>query len=197
MNILHIISSPRRHSFSVQLGTRIVDKLQTDHPGSTVTTRNLTAHPFPHLEEVGMQALQSPPEQHTPQHQAAARHSDEVIAEVQAADVVVIGAPMYNFGISSTLKAWIDHLARAGVTFRYTANGPQGLVTGKKVYVAVSSGGVYSQPPMTAYDFVTPYLKTVLGFLGMTDVTILRAEGTKAPGAADLVVTQSLETVAV
>lgn len=197
MNILHIISSPRLNSFSVQLGTRIVDKLQTDHPGSIVTTRNLAMHPFPHLEEVGMQALQSPPEQHTPQQQAAARHSDEVIAEVQAADVVVIGAPMYNFGISSTLKAWIDHLARAGVTFRYTANGPEGLITGKKVYVAVSSGGVYSQLPMTDYDFLTPYLKTVFGFLGMTDVTILRAEGTKVPGAADLVANQSLKSVAV
>ena len=99
-----------------------------------------------------------------------------------AADVLVIGAPLYNFGISSNLKAWIDHLVRAGVTFRYGANGPEGLVPNtKKVYVAMASGGVYSEGFMTAYDFVAPYLKTVLGFIGLTDVTVARVEGTSNP----------------
>ncbi len=95
-----------------------------------------------------------------------------------SADTIVIGAPRYNFGIPSTLKAWVDHIARAGVTFRYTA---EGLVKGKKVYVAMSSGGIYSEGPTAGYDFVAPYLKAVLGFLGMTDVTVVRAEGTAFP----------------
>ena len=97
------------------------------------------------------------------------------------ADVLVIGVPMYNFSVPSTLKAWIDHIMRAGVTFKYDEKGPKGLVQGKKVYLAVASGGIYSEGPMKAYDFVTPYLQTVLGFIGLTDITIIRAEGTSIP----------------
>jgi len=93
------------------------------------------------------------------------------------ADVIVIGAPMYNFGIPAVLKSWFDHLSRAGITFKYTAEGPVGLLTGKKAYIAVTTGGVYSSGDATAYDFVTPYIKTMLGFIGITDVTIVRAEG--------------------
>ncbi len=181
MNILHIISSPRTDSYSVRLGNGIIEKLQAANPGSTVQVRNLAEHPFPHLEEVGIQSFNTPAESHTPAQQAAVRHSNAVIAEVRAADVVVIGAPLYNWSIPSTLKAWIDHLARVGVTFRYGANGPEGLVQGKKVYVAMASGGVYSAGPMQPYDFATPYLKTVLGFLGMTDVTVVRVEGVALP----------------
>jgi FMN-dependent NADH-azoreductase len=103
--------------------------------------------------------------------------SDELIAEVRAADTIVIGAPMYNFSITSGLKAWIDHIARVGRTFQYGANGPQGLVTGKKVVVFVASGGVYSEGPAAAYDHVTTYLRSTLGFLGMTDVSFVVAEG--------------------
>lgn len=197
MNILHVISSPRRDSFSIQLANGIVEKLKAANPGSTVQVRDLATSPFPHLEEVGIQSFQSPAEQHTPEQKEAARHSDEVIAEVLAADVLVIGAPLYNFGIPSTLKAWIDHLARAGKTFRYTANGPEGLVKGKKVYVAMASGGVYSEGPMKAYDFVAPYLQTVFGFLGMTDVTVARAEGTANPAGQDAALSKGLDSVSV
>jgi FMN-dependent NADH-azoreductase len=182
MNILHIISSPRKgESYSIKLANGLIEKLQAANPGSTVKVHDLASKPFPHLEEAHLQSFFTPAEGRTPEQQEAVRHSDEAIAEIMAADTIVIGAPLYNFGIPSTLKAWVDHIARAGVTFRYTATGPEGLVKGKKVYVAMSSGGVYSEGPSAAYDFVAPYLKAVLGFLGMTDVTVARVEGTAIP----------------
>jgi FMN-dependent NADH-azoreductase len=146
MNILHIISSPRKEaSASIQLANGIIEKLQAAHPGSNVTVHDLASHPFPHLEEAKLQSFFTPAESRTPEQQAAAKHSDDAIQEIKDADVIVIGAPLYNFGIPSTLKAWVDHIARAGITFRYTATGPEGLITGKKVYVAMSSGGIYSE----------------------------------------------------
>jgi FMN-dependent NADH-azoreductase len=182
MNILHIISSPRKgESYSIKLANGLIEKLQAANPGSTVKVHDLASKPFPHLEEAHLQSFFTPAEGRTPEQQEAVRHSDEAIAEIMAADTIVIGAPLYNFGIPSTLKAWVDHIARAGVTFRYTATGPEGLVKGKKVYVAMSSGGVYSEGPSAGYDFVAPYLKAVLGFLGMTDVTVARVEGTAIP----------------
>ena len=198
MNILHVISSPRKAaSYSIQLGNALVEELQAANPGSTVTVRDLTNKPFPHLEEVHLQSFFTPAENRTPEQQEAIRHSDEAIAEVMSADVIVVGAPLYNFGIPSTLKAWIDHISRAGITFRYTANGPEGLVKGKKVYVALSSGGVYSEGPMAAYDFVAPYLKTFLGFLGMTDVEVARVEGTSVPELKDGAMEKALASVSI
>jgi FMN-dependent NADH-azoreductase len=195
MHILHIISSPRKGaSASIQLGNGILEQLQAINPGSTVQVRDLASNPFPHLEEAKLQSFFTPAESRTPEQQEAARHSDEAIAEVQAADVIVIGAPLYNFGIPSTLKAWIDHIARAGITFRYTESGPEGLIKGKKVYVAMSSGGIYSEGPSASYDFVAPYLQAVLGFLGMTDVTVIRAEGLALPGVQDTAVQKALDT---
>ncbi|GAB3584120.1 FMN-dependent NADH-azoreductase [Hymenobacter daeguensis] len=182
MHILHIISSPRSNSYSTRLGHQLVEQLRAAHPGSTVHERNLTTHPLPHFEEAFVQGIFTPAESRTPAQLAAIRHSDEVIEEVRAADVLVIGAPMYNFGIPSSLKAWLDHLVRAGVTFSYGPNGPQGLLTGKKVYLALASGGVYSEgSPMAAYDFMAPYLKPVLAFIGLTDVEVVRVEGTSIP----------------
>lgn len=182
MNILNIISSPRKgESFSIKLGNAIVEKLQAANPGSTVKVKDLASKPFPHLEEAHLQSFFTPAEGRSSEQQEAVRHSDEAIAEIMAADAIVIDAPLYNFGIPSTLKSWIDHIARAGVTFRYTAAGPEGLVKGKKVYVAMASGGVYSEGPSASYDFVAPYLKAVLGFMGMTDVTVARVEGLAIP----------------
>lgn len=198
MNILHLISSPRKGaSYSIQLGNALVGKLETAHPGSTVKVHDLASTPFPHLEEVHLQSFFTPAENRTPVQQEAIHHSDEAIAELMAADVIVIGAPLYNFGISSTLKAWIDHIARAGITFRYSPSGPEGLVKGKKIYLAVSSGGIYSEGPTAGYDFVVPYLKTVLGFLGMTDVMVVRAEGTSIPDLQATTVEKGLESVLV
>jgi FMN-dependent NADH-azoreductase len=196
VNILHIISSPRKGaSASIQLANGIIEKLQAAHPGSNVTVHDLATNPFPHLEEAKLQSFFTPAESRTPEQQAAVKHSDDAIQEINDADILVIGAPLYNFGIPSTLKAWVDHIARAGITFRYTADGPEGLIKGKKVYVAMSSGGVYSEGPSAGYDFVAPYLKAVLGFLGMTDVTVIRAEGLAIPGVQDTAVQKGLDSV--
>lgn len=176
--ILHVISSPRGEaSNSIKLGNAIIDRLKENDAAAAVTVRDLTKGPFPHLEEAHLNAFFTPVEQHTEENKAAIRHSNEAVQEIFDADVIVIGAPMYNFSIPSVLKSWIDHIARAGITFRYTETGPQGLITGKKVYVAEATGGVYSSGDAASNDFVAPYLKAVLGFLGLTDVTIVRAEG--------------------
>ncbi|WP_343668930.1 FMN-dependent NADH-azoreductase [Chitinophaga sp.] len=186
MRILHLITSPRKsQSYSVQLGNAIVDKLTAAHPGSTVVVRDLAAAPFPHLEEAQIQSVFTPEENRTAEQAQAIAHSDEAIAELMAADVVVIGAPMYNFSITSNLKSWIDHISRRGKTFRYSENGPEGLVKGKKIYLAISTGGVYSEGVMKVYDYTENYLRAVLGFMGMTDVTVVRAEGLSIPGMQD------------
>jgi FMN-dependent NADH-azoreductase len=184
--ILHVISSPRNGaSFSIKLGNAIVEKVKAAYPGSTVKEVNLVTTRFPHLEEAHITSFFTPAESRTPESIAAVKHSDEAIREIQEADIIVIGAPIYNFNIHSSLKAWIDHIVRAGITFRYDGNGPEGLVKGKKVYIAIASGGVYSEGPMQQHDFVVPYLKWVLGFMGMTDITFLRVEGTAIPGIKD------------
>jgi FMN-dependent NADH-azoreductase len=196
MKILHLISSPRGEaSFSIKLGNAIVEKLQSANADSTVKVHNLVKHPFPHLEEVHLNSFFTPLESRTPELTEAVKHSDDAIAELQEADAIVIGVPMYNFSIHSTLKAWIDHIARAGVTFRYGENGPEGLVKGKKVYLAIATGGVYSEGAMKAYDFTEPYLKSVLGFLGMTDVTAYRVEGVNMPQFKDNAMDKALSSI--
>jgi len=176
--ILNVISSPRgAASNSIKLANAIIDRLKEQDPAAAVQTRDLTNGPFPHLEEAHLNAFFTPIEQHTDENKAAIRHSNEAIQEIMDADVLVIGAPMYNFGISSVLKSWFDHIGRAGITFKYTAEGPVGLLTGKKAYIAVTTGGVYSSGDAVAYDFVTPYIKAFLAFIGITDVTVVRAEG--------------------
>ena len=181
--ILHLISSPRGdQSFSIKLGNAVISKIQDQYPGSTVEVVNLVERNVPHLDTAHLRSFFTPAEQLTPEDQDAVKYSDEAISQLMAADIIVIGAPLYNFSIHSTLKAWIDHIARAGKTFRYSEQGVEGLVKGKKVYVAMSSGGVYSDGPYKPYDFVSTYLKAVLGFLGMTDLTVFRVEGINIPG---------------
>jgi FMN-dependent NADH-azoreductase len=198
MQILQIISSARgAASYSTRLSQGIIDKLLAAQPGSTVVVRNVATQPFPHLEETHLQAYFTPAEGRSAEQQEAVRHSDEAIAQVMAADVLVIGVPFYNFTIPSSLKSWIDHLTRAGITFRYTPTGPEGLIKGKKVYLAVASGGIYSEGPTQAYDFAAPYLRTVLGFLGLTDVTVARAEGVKLPEFEPAALQKGLDSVAV
>ena len=179
--ILNIIVSPRGEaSFSNQLGNIIISKIIGNNPGSTVQVRNLNETPFPHIEPAHLSAFFTPAEDHSTENKVAIQHSNEAIRELFAADVIVINTPMWNFSVPSVLKAWIDHIARSGVTFKYGETGPVGLLTGKKVYIALASGGVYSGD-MKALDFVEPYLKSVLGFLGLTDVTTYRVEGTSIP----------------
>lgn len=159
---------------SSQLSDTFVAAWQASHPESAVTIRDFAADPVPHLDGAGFQAFLSKVEERTAEQQAKVDYSDALIAELQAADVLVIGLPMYNLGIPSTLKAWIDHVARAGVTFRYTANGPQGLLSGKKAYVFATRGGRYAG---TAFDTQTDFVRNFLGFIGIADVEFVYAEG--------------------
>lgn len=183
--ILHIDSSARQTgSLSRQLGGELVAKLQAANPAATVARRDVAQNPLPHLTEALIGAFFTPAEQRNADQAYAIKTSDALVDELLAADTIVIGTPMYNFSVGSSLKAWIDHVARAGRTFQYGAHGPEGLVTGKKVYVVVASGGVYSAGPAAGYDHVTTYLRAALGFLGMTDVTFILAEGVAMGEAA-------------
>ena len=175
MNILQINSSSRTvGSHSSRMAADIVERLQAANPESALTLRDLGRSPHPALDEAALQALFTPADQRNPAQNARVAQDDALIAEVQAADVVVLGVPMYNFGVPAALKNWIDAIARTGVTFKYTDKGPIGLLTGKKVYVALARGGLYRDTPA---DSQVPYLKAVLGFLGMTDVQFFYAEG--------------------
>ena len=184
MNILQINGSARSEAGnSTRIASDIVARLQAANPGATLVQRDLARDPAPVIDEAALGALFTPAEQRTPEPAARVAASDALVAEVQAADVLVIGVPMYNFGISTQLKNWIDAIARAGVTFRYTENGPEGPLKGKKVYVALARGGIYRDTPA---DSQVPYLTGVLGFLGMTDVEFIYAEGlAMGPESAD------------
>ncbi len=164
MKLLHIDSSALAgNSVSRQLTAAIVARWQDSMPGLEVAYRDLDAAPLSHLTHAVLGGGDA----------AAAQAGEQALQEFLAADVVVVGAPRYNFGVPSTLKAWIDRIAVAGRTFRYTENGPVGLAGNKKVIVAEASGGEYAG---TAIDFVAPYLKQVFGFLGIADVEFVRAE---------------------
>jgi FMN-dependent NADH-azoreductase len=175
MNILQVNSSIRTlSSHSTSLANAITARLKEKHPDSVVTVRDLARTPAAELDEAALQALRTPDDQRTPVQAARVAQDDALIAEIQAADVVVLGVPMYNFGVPAQLKNWIDAISRARVTFHYTADGPEGLLKEKKVYAALTRGGVHRG---TASDTQTSYLKMVLAFLGMTDVRFLYAEG--------------------
>jgi FMN-dependent NADH-azoreductase len=181
--ILSVISSPRGAvSASIQLAQALTDQLVAAYPGSIVKATDLTKKNFPHLEESHITSFFTPPDQHTGKDKEAIRHSDEAIKEIMEADILIIGAPMYNFNIHSTLKAWLDHIVRKGLTFSYSEKGPEGLVKGKKVYLILSTGGIFSEGSMKPHDFVEPYLRFIFGFIGLTDVTVFRVEGLAIPG---------------
>ena len=174
MNILQINSSVRgAQSESTRVANAVVAKLAAANPGATVTVRDLGANPHPVLDEAALGALFTPAEQRTAEQAARVALDDALIAEAQAADVIVLGAPMYNFGMPIQLTAWFDAIARAGVTFRYTANGPEGLLKNKKVVVATSRGGIY---PADA-DPQVPHIRMLLNFLGLTDHTFIYSAG--------------------
>ena len=159
---------------SSRLSNRFAAGWRAAHPFGRVIVRDLSKDPVPHLDAERFGAFLAKAEDRTEPQTEALRYSDALIAELKAADFLTIGAPMYNFSIASTLKAYIDHIARAGVTFRYSEKGPVGLLTGKKAFVFATRGGVYSGTPL---DMQTPYLRTVLGFLGIADVEFVFAEG--------------------
>jgi FMN-dependent NADH-azoreductase len=175
MRILQINSSARgQDSHSSRLATRIVEHLRDARPDATLQVRDLVASPHPALDEAALGALFTPAAQRTAEQAARVAQDDALIAEIQAADVVVVGVPMYNFGVPAQLKNWIDAITRAGVTFRYTANGPEGLLKGKRMFVALARGGRYRNTPA---ETQMPFLRTVFNFLGVTDLEFIYAEG--------------------
>lgn len=194
MKILHIISSAAgENSFSINLGNAIVEKLKSEKPDSVVITRNLATHPLPHYDAVHQSTLYTPIEQQTQEQLEVTNKSNEAIAELLAADAVVIGVPMYNYGVPSTLKSWIDYIARPGKTFKYSEAGAEGLVKGKTAYLAISTGGIYTNEQMKSWDHTEDYLKTVLGdFFGM-DVKAIRAEGTILPGLKEVALDKAMQ----
>ena len=177
MNILHITSSARGNaSYSNRVASDLVADIAGRNPGAAVTVRDLAREPLPHIDDDFAAATRSPNGPQTDKQRAQLAQSDALVDELFASDLIVIAAPMINFTIPSNLKAWIDNVARAGRTFSYSEKGPQGLVTDKHVILVVARGGVYAGNP--ALDFQVPYLKSVLGFLGMTDVEVVEVEGT-------------------
>ena len=175
-NLLLVTSSLfGESSKSRQVALDLVQRLESSDPTIRVHSRDTTA--IPHLSGATLSALMTPAGQRSEEQKQAVAFADALIDEVEAADTIVIAAPMYNFTISSPLKAWIDHLARAGRTFRYTAAGPEGLLKGKRVYVVTARGGVYSEGAAQGMDFQEPYLRSVLDFLGITDVIFVHIEG--------------------
>lgn len=177
-NLLQIDSSPMESSISRELTAAYVTAWRAQNPGGEVKSRNLAASPAAPIGQDWIAAAYTPEEARSPEQRQLLALSDELIAELQAADEIVIGAGMHNFGVPAVLKLWIDQVARRGKTFTYGANGPEGLLKGKKATILVSTGGVYEAgSPAAAMDFVEPYLRAVLGFLGITDVKVVTASG--------------------
>jgi FMN-dependent NADH-azoreductase len=178
-------------SVSRKLTTEFEAQLRARDPQVRIVHRDVGRQLIPHLTEDTVSAIRGAPE--TDAGRVTQALSDQLIAELQAADLIVIGAPMYNFGITSTLKAWFDHVLRAGITFRYTAAGPEGLVTGKRAVVVEARAGLYSEGPASVMDHQEPHLRTLLGFMGITDVTFVRAERLAfGPEAASAAVTEAI-----
>lgn len=159
---------------SSQLADQFVAAWRANNPEAQVVVRDLAAQPLPHLDAERFLAFTARAEQRSPQQQALVAESDALIDEIRNADVIVLGLPMYNFGIPSTLKAYFDHIARAGVTFRYTASGPVGLLSGKKAYVFAARGGLYAGTPR---DSQSAYVRDFLAFIGITELDFVYAEG--------------------
>lgn len=197
-HILHVTSSPRgRASHSIQLGNKIVDLLLTQYPGSKVAVNDTVISNYLHLNEIHPVAYRLPENEQSEEQKKVLLSSEQAVREVLAADIIVIGVALYNFSIPSALKAWIDHVVRAGKTFSYATGKPEGLLKGKKVYLAIASNGVYSDGPMKDFDFSEPYLRFILGFMGITDITTFRVEGAGIPGIMETALAASLDAVAV
>ncbi|SHH89249.1 FMN-dependent NADH-azoreductase [Flavobacterium defluvii] len=196
-NILHLKSSIQAaESYSIKLGNAIIEKIQEKYPNSKVKEVNLADIEIPHLNTELLRKLFTSSDKLSEEEKKSIEFSNNLLEQLKTADIIVIGAPLYNFTIPSSLKAWIDHITRPGVTFGYGEDGrPVGLVTGKKIYVAMSSGGVYSQGPGKDNDFVVPYLKAFLGFLGMTDLTAFRAEGLKVAELKDNAMNKAINSI--
>lgn len=180
--LLYISISPRGdYSISRQLGNAAVEAWKARNPKGRVVERDLTRTPLTFVDLDWIAGAFSPPEHHNENQKRALELSDELVAEILAADEIVVATPMYNFAVPAALKAWIDHVVRAGRTFRYTAAGtPEGLLAGKKVLAIIASGGSYKEAGLTALDHEIPYLRFIFGFMGITDAQFIQAGGTGA-----------------
>ncbi|CCV08664.1 FMN-dependent NADH-azoreductase [Mesorhizobium metallidurans STM 2683] len=209
MSILLVTSSPRGSaSHSTRIATEFADKLVAADPSATLVVRDLVANPLPHIDPDYSTGIYTPVESRTPRQAEVVGVSDAVLEELLAADTIILATGFINFNISSTLKSWVDHVTRSGKSFVYGENGPKGLVTGKKVYIVLASGGIYSEGAAVQMDHAIPYLRSVLGFIGMTDIDVIRIEGVamgpdtveaalaKATAKVDAVVTATSERVA-
>jgi FMN-dependent NADH-azoreductase len=196
--ILHVTSSPRgEESNSIKLANRIIDQLQVRYPDSSLSINNTVERNYIHLNEIHPVAYRLPDTEQTPKQRDTLYSSDLAVRELMDADIIVISIAMYNFNIPSALKAWVDHVVRAGKTFSYATGKPEGLLQNKKVYLAIASSGVYSDGPMKPFDFGEPYLRFILGFMGITDITTYRVEGAGIPGIMEHSLEKGLESVAV
>ena len=187
--LLKVDVSPRgEYSISRKLGQQFAQDWKQSHPEGKIVARDLAVQALPYVDLPWIAGAFSAPDKHTAEHKAALKVSDELIAELQAADEILISTPMYNFNIPAALKAWIDHIVRAGKTFRLSgAGGFEGLLTGKKATVIIASGGAYPLgTPYEGYDQETPYLRAILAFVGLTDVTFVRAGGTNKISSGDV-----------
>ena len=180
--LLHIDSSPLYgRSVSRQLTGAFVTQWKASHPNGTIVDRDLTATVIPPVTAEWVGAVYTPEEARTPQQKELLSLSDSLVTELEQADEYVFGVPMHNFGVPSALKLWIDQIARVGKTFTYADGTPKGLITGKKATFIIATGGIYdAQTQMASFNFVEPYLRSVFGFLGVTDATFLTTGGTAA-----------------
>lgn len=181
-------------SVSNSLAATLIERLREADPALSVVLRDVGANPVPHLTADTVAAIKGTPESGS--ELAARALSDALVAELAEADLLVIASPMYNFGMSSTLKSWFDHIVRIGATVRYGENGPEGLMTGKKAVVIESRGGVYSEGPGAALDGQEAHIRTLLGFIGITDLIFVRAEKLGyGPEAAEAAIAEAGEAL--
>jgi FMN-dependent NADH-azoreductase len=197
-NILHIISSPRAEiSASRKLGNAVVEKIKEKYSDAVIKERDLTKDHVPFLEEKHINAFFSPEESHSAEQTEISDYSKGLISELQEADIIVIDSPMYNFSVPATLRAYFDFTSRAGYTFKYDENGPKGLLNDKKLYIAFTSGNIYSEGPYQVYDSNVPYVKNVFGFYGVSDVSVFRAEGLSIPGIQETAMEKAIEGITI
>jgi FMN-dependent NADH-azoreductase len=188
--ILIVESSPMGgESVTRQMTQRVEERLRVAYPQARIVRRDLAESPAPHLAEAAVRSFRSGGKG------GASTLSDELTDELLASDAVVIASPTWNFGIPSSMKAWIDHVVRAGKTFSYSEKGPAGLAAGKRAILIMSSGGVYSSGPMKSWDFVEPYLRQILGFIGITDIQSVRVEGVSIPGLKEAAIPNAVKAV--
>lgn len=177
-NVLLVTSSPRGgDSISTKIATELTEKLRIALPDATLVVRDLVKTPLPHIAQDYASGIYLPPEARNAAQSKVVNVSDAAVEELQSADHVILATGLINFSISSTLKSWIDHISRSGLTFRYGENGPEGMVKNKKLYLVIASGGIYSEGSSAVYDFAVPYLRGLFGFLGVTDFEVIRIEG--------------------